>query len=275
MSTPLITFAHISDTHLHPNPLHTPEYYGQPALAPVYQLIHTLNTFPAPIDFVLHTGDVAQNPENAEHYAVARDVLGRLQYPVRYIPGNHDRIESFQRDFWQRAETDIQPHCDYEFEMNGVQFVMLDSTAPPIPEGVDPEEYNFTIGHLTADQLSWLAGLCDADDARPLVVAVHHHAIPLGAPWLDGIGLENGLALHEILRKAQARIRGVFYGHIHESVVTVRDGVCYYSVQSGWFQTSTWHGAEEPRRDPLANPGFNLVTLTDTETFVRYIRIPL
>lgn len=274
MSGHLVTFAHISDTHLHPDPLHTPEYYGLPARAPVYQLIHTLNNFPAPIDFVLHTGDVAQNPETADHYAAARDVLNRLVYPVHYIPGNHDRVASFQRDFWQRPETEINTHCDYEFEMNGVQFLMLDSTAPPPPQEVDPADHSLAIGHLASEQLAWLEERCSATDSRPLVVAVHHHTIPLQAPWLDRIGMENGLELHAILRNAQSRLRGVFCGHIHESVVTVRDGINYYSVQSGWFQTSTWYGAQEPRRDPLNNPGFNLVTLTETDTFVRYIRIP-
>lgn len=275
MSKALITFAHISDTHLHPDPLHTPEYYNAASRAPVYQLIHALNNFPAPIDFILHTGDVAQNPETPEHYTVAKEVFSLLKHPIRYIPGNHDRIDSFQRDFWDIAGTEIKPHCDYEFEQNGVQFIMLDSTAPPIPEDVDPEEYNFAVGHMAPEQLKWVEERCNPDDPRPLVVAVHHHTIPLDAPWLDRIGFANGLALHNILRTAQSRLRGVFYGHIHESVVTVREGVSYYSVQSGWFQTSTWHGAEEPRRDPLANPGFNLVTLTETDTYVRYIRIPM
>ena len=36
---------------------------------------------------------------------------------------------------------------------------------------------------------------------------------------LDPIVLRNGEALHKILLKAKDRLRGVFYGHIHENTV--------------------------------------------------------
>ncbi len=86
--------------------------------------------------------------------------------------------------------------------------------------------------------------------------------------------LTNGLDLHGILLKAKQRLRGVFYGHIHETIVTTRDGITYYSVQSGWFQTRTWYGQANPARDLTQYPGFNLVTLTDRDTFVRPLRVP-
>jgi 3',5'-cyclic-AMP phosphodiesterase len=106
-------------------------------------------------------------------------------------------------------------------------------------------------------------------------VAVHHHPLPLYAPWLDGIVMTNGEDLHRVLLKARHRLRGVFYGHIHESVVTVRDGISYYSVLSGWFQTRTWHNQVIPQNEPLHFPGFNVVTLTEQDTFVRYYRVKM
>ena len=85
--------------------------------------------------------------------------------------------------------------------------------------------------------------------------------------------LENGIELHQRLLDVRHRLRGVFYGHIHESMVTVRDGISYYSVPSGWFQTQTWPDQEEPTGDPNSQPGFNLVTLTETDTFIRQYRL--
>jgi 3',5'-cyclic AMP phosphodiesterase CpdA len=176
-------------------------------------------------------------------------------------------VPDFQRHFLQLSDTEIKPHYDYEFECNGVQIVMLDSHIPP--------EIIGHAGYLAPEQLLWLDMICRKPDDRPLVVGIHHHALPLEAPWLDRINLKNGIALHNTLLKVRDRLRGVFYGHIHEDVVTVREGISYYSTLSGWFQTQTWYGSEEPTRGLMREPGFNLVTLTETDTFVRFVRVPL
>ena len=104
---------------------------------------------------------------------------------------------------------------------------------------------------------------------------MHHHVLPMGAPWSDTIVLTNGPELHSTLLSARHRLRGVFYGHIHENMVTVRDGISYYSVRSGWFQSRTWYGQSKPLLEPLYFPGFNLVTLTEQDTFVRQYRVGL
>lgn len=267
MADKLMTFVHISDTHIHADPAYTGQHIDFSSREPVQKLVEAINHLEPEIDFVMHTGDVADSPENADHYTAARDILSKLRYPVYYVPGNHDRVALFQQAFIEKPDYAICEHCDYQFTVNGVQVVMLDSHAPP--------DEDTATGYLAPEQLRWLDAICRADDPRPLVIGLHHHALPLEAPWLDRIMLRNGIELHETLRQAQDRLRGVFYGHIHESVVTVRDGISYYSVQSGWFQTRTWYAAESPARGHMPDPGYNLVTLTETDTFVRFRRVPL
>ncbi|MBW4439344.1 MAG: metallophosphoesterase [Pleurocapsa minor GSE-CHR-MK-17-07R] len=257
----------MSDTHFHLNPDYTEPFsvYG-PRLS-TEKLIETINALPMPIDFVLHTGDVVHLPETGESYTGARALLDTIRHPVLYVPGNHDNVAMFQHNFMGVPLDQITPTYDRVLTINNVQVVLLDSHAPA--------DSSDAYGYLTDAQLEWMDGICSMPDARPLVVALHHHTLPLEAPWLDTMVLLNGDALHNILLKARSRIRGVFYGHIHESVATVRDGIAYYSAQSTWFQTRTWYGAEQPVSDPLINPGFNLVTLTERDTFVRFVRIPL
>lgn len=262
----LLTFVHISDTHIHADPDYTGRHVDFSSRLSVQKLIDTINQLEMPIDFVLHTGDITQHPDTAEHYHIARDILSQINYPVYYIPGNHDDVAMLQKEFLGLPDEQIKAYYDYQFDVNGVQIVMMDSHAP-----VDkPDNHN---GFLADEQLTWLDEICSADDTRPLVIGIHHHALPLETPWLDGIVLENGADFHQIVQKAKTRLRGIFYGHIHESVVTIRDGISYYSVPSGWFQTRTWYAAGEPARDYIDNPGFNLVTLTETDTFVRSRRI--
>ena len=260
----LVTFVHISDTHLHHDATYTGRFTDILPRPGVEMMLKTINELTFPVDFVLHTGDVMTDPTGDAEYAVAREVFSHLRHPIHYLAGNHDRAGSIQRVLMQR--TTVTPHLDYEFETNGVQFVCLDSSVP------DPDIH---YGQLEDSQLAWLERLCTADDPRPLVVAVHHHALPLEAPWLDSIVLQNGEALHQTLLKARHRLRGVFFGHIHESTITTRDGISYYSALSGWFQTRTWYRQEQPNNEPLYYPGFNVVTLTTKDTFVRHYRVKM
>jgi 3',5'-cyclic-AMP phosphodiesterase len=256
----MLTFVHLSDTHIHADPTFTGSIVPFTSRSRVKHLIDRINSLPFAVDFVLHTGDIMTDPEDPQAYATARRILNQLKPPVYYIPGNHDRTEWVQRVLMER-ET-VQANLDYSFVHKGVQFVCLDSSQPET-----------AVGHLAPEQLAWLDRQLDSDDQRHLVVAVHHHPLPSGAPWLDHIVLENGIELHQRLLDVRHRLRGVFYGHIHESMVTVRDGISYYSVPSGWFQTQTWPDQEEPTGDPNSQPGFNLVTLTETDTFIRQYRL--
>jgi 3',5'-cyclic-AMP phosphodiesterase len=262
----LLTFVHLSDTHIHADPQYVADGAAFSSRQPVQKLIETVNALPLPIDFVLHTGDVVDAPDTPEHYHIARELLSQIRYPVYYCPGNHDIVADFQAHFLGKPKHEIKPTYDTEFECNGVQIIMLDSHIPAEAQGHD--------GYVTPAQLNWLDALCRAKDSRPLVVALHHHTLPLEAPWLDWLVLKNGIAVHNTLLKAKERLRGVFYGHIHENVVTVRDGISYYSVVSAWYQTQTWYGMKLPVAPLMQDPGFNLVTLTETDTFVRSIRIP-
>ena len=259
-----LTFVHISDSHLATDPGwsgHLTDLLPRPGAE---ALVREINALPCHIDFVLHTGDVHSGPEQEEDYQQAAALYARLPMPVHYLPGNHDRGDWLQRVLLGRAEP--ARHADQEFELGGVQFLLLDSSVPAVDEHY---------GQLEPEQLAWLEQRCAADDSRPLVVALHHNPLSLVVTWLEGIVLRNGEALHEVLLLARNRLRCVFYGHIHESVLTLRDGIPYQSVRSSWFQTRTWHEQRDPLKEPLHWPGFNLVTLTERDTFVRHCRVRL
>ncbi|MEL6150562.1 MAG: metallophosphoesterase [Chloroflexota bacterium] len=259
---PLLTFVHISDTHIHGDPTHNTSVARFSSRVPVLNLIHTINHLTLPVDFVLHTGDIIHDRTRPEDYTTARELLDQLRYPVYYVAGNHDSMPD--------VKAQMAPNYDYpgdgayySVDVDGVQMIALDSTLP--------EE---ATGQIDGAQLAWLEALCeDETDTRPLIVAVHHHPLPTAAPWLDTIGMRNGDDLHATLLHARHRLRGVFYGHIHETATTVRDGISYYSVQSGWYQTQTHYNQQEPSTPAQQRGGFNLVTLTETDTFVRPVRL--
>ncbi len=256
---PLLRFVHISDTHLNPDQRYTQDVAPHSAWRGAEVLVETLNALPFTPDFVLHTGDVAYDPHPAA-YEAAHRLLSQIRYPVLYIGGNHDDPAAVQRIMMTRGDQPLY----YEQEINGVQLVLLDSNAP-LPPGYQPPS-----GHVDDAQLAWLNALCRADDPRPLVVAVHHNVLPSGIPWLDTyMALINGEAVHQALLQARHRLRGVFHGHVHMNLETLRDGILYSSVLSSWYQIHAWPGQTETVVDTGAEAGFNVVTVTAQQTLIR------
>ncbi len=264
MSHTLLTFVHISDTHISADleygKQHAPHSTQQGARA----LVQQINALPFQPDFVLHTGDVAYDPDESA-YAVARDILGQIRYPVYYVAGNHDYPAALQRVMLGRSEPALPYH--YEFEVNGVQVICLDSNGPAEPPR----------GYVLEEQLDWLEDRISAPDERPLLVAIHHNALPVDIPWLDDfMRITNGEALHAVLAKARGRLRGVFFGHVHQNLTMFRDGVLYNSALSSWNQFHAWPGQVDTIQDDASTPGFSIVTLTRDQTYIRrcYFQMP-
>jgi 3',5'-cyclic AMP phosphodiesterase CpdA len=253
----LLTFIHISDTHLNPDMDYTNPYARYHPAQGMAALTAALQTLPFTPDFVLHTGDIAFDP-HPDIYDDIRRTMAQLPFPVHYVAGNHDDTAAIQRVLMQRPAA--APYLYYELEINGVQLIVLDSNGPA----------ELPAGHIPAAELDWLDALCSADDDRPLVIATHHNVVAVGVPWLDDyMRTNNGQALHEIILKARHRLRGVFHGHIHQAVDVLRDGVLYVSAASPWCQFASYPGMVHTAADPLARPGYNVVTLTRTQTYIR------
>lgn len=252
----LLTFVHITDTHISHDPRYNLDGLSHTPLFGAKALVKRLNALPFTPDFVLHTGDVCYDPDPAA-YEAARDVFSALKHPIYYLTGNHDDPAALQRVL---AGRDPQERYDLDFEVNGVQIVTFDSKHPT-------EDVR---GSVSEAQLARLDAIARADDPRPLVIAVHHNVLQLGIAWWDNyMSMVNGEAFHRALLPARHRLRGVFHGHVHQATQTYRDGVLYASALSSWYQLQTVPGQTETAEDRTSLPGFNVVTVTRSQTFVR------
>ncbi len=257
MSDFRLTFVHISDTHLHPDPAYHPGDYPFPLYDRATALVRQLQQLPFQPDFVLHTGDVAYDPDPAA-YTTARVLLSQIPYPTYYVAGNHDEAAALQR--FLLGQDDVLAPFDYTVEINGAQLIVVDSNGPAV----------FPAGFVTPPQLEWLEQLCAAPDDRPLIVAIHHNPLPVGIPWLDEyMGITNGEDVHTALLPARRRLRGVFFGHVHQNLTIHRDGILYASALSTWEQLHAWPGQTDTVVDEAAEPGTNVVTITRDQTFIR------
>lgn len=254
-----VCFIHISDTHVGPTQAYGRD--GHRSYPSVVKLVDILNTLPVTPDFVVHTGDVAADPDEAA-YALAQDVFTRLKMPIYYVTGNHDRSQMI-REFLPMGP--LVPLVDdpdvlcYRFDVKGYRFLVLDGRAP---DELDPH------GLLSEAQLQAVQAEATSD-GPPLAVFVHFPVWPLHAPWMDAhMLIINGARLHEALLPARARLRGVFHGHVHQSMQTTRDGITYTAVPSTYSQFTAWPTDWQAGHDTDYPPGFNVVQLLPEQTIV-------
>ena len=263
-----VYFVHLSDTHFGP----TEEYkrQGHRSLPYARHVIDMLNRLPTRPDFVIHTGDVTTHPTKAA-YRLAAETFAALEIPIYYCTGNHDRSADIHRYLNMGPKVDCQPGTDtlsYTFEVRGERFLVLDARGP---DPIDPH------GLLSAQQREVLRAEA-TPDGPPLCVFTHYPALRLNAPWMDAnMLIFNGEEMHQALLPARERLRGVFYGHIHNSMQTIRDGILYCAVASTFAGFTTWPTEEMIRADHAAMPAFNFVQCLPEQTIIQqrpFARLP-
>lgn len=260
-----VYFVQISDTHLGPTPGHAK--HGIIAVPALQRLVDRLNHLPKQPDFVIHTGDITDNPSPAASVQ-AKEILSKLRVPIYYVRGNHDSASDI-KDYmdWGPME-DLSSEKDrliYRFEVKGFRFLVLDTQGPPESQ---PQ------GLLSAEQVKLLREETTSA-GPPLVVFLHHPILPMDSQWMDANMLVmNGDEVHEALLEARNRLRGVFFGHIHQSIQTTRDGILYVAAPSSVIQLTSWPTDIDVGLQEDEQPGFNFVRLMPQQTMIRQHRFP-
>jgi 3',5'-cyclic AMP phosphodiesterase CpdA len=255
-----IRFAHISDSHV--GPARDFELYEVPPANRLERLVQRLNEHATELDFVVHTGDLVCEPD-PRAFGLAREILQTLRPALYLVNGNHDDAEGLRRAFpWPPADGQIcgpDGYC-YTFRRGSQRFLVLDAVGP---KQIDPQ------GWLSDAQLRTL-DTCLETYAEPLTVFIHFPALALDCRWLDQqMLIVNGHDFHRRLVAAQARIRGVFFGHVHRGVQVLRDGVFYCSVGSTFCQFQNWPSHDRMLPDRVERASYNLVTLDEQQVTVR------
>ena len=263
--TDIAYFVHISDTHIGP----TADYSrsGHRSLPCAQKLVSIINNLPVKPEFVIHTGDVVTDPDVASYKLVAK-TFDQLQVPIYYVTGNHDASRMIREYLPMGAKTDLSTNPDlltYAFDVKGYRFLVVDARGPDEidPHGLLSDEQL----HILRDELS--------EDGPPLTIFMHYPTLPLDSAWMDAYMLVvNGRSFHEALEPAKKRLRGVFYGHVHQSMQTMYGGVLHVSVGSSFSQFSAWPTDVTVGFDPEHLPAYNFVRLMPEQTIIHQHTFP-
>ncbi len=200
---------------------------------------------PEPPDVVLATGDLVQD-ETRAGYERFREALEPFGVPVYCIPGNHD-APSLMAEVLGKPPFRVGGAIDH----GEWRLVMLDTRR----RGDDG-------GWLGNKQLQRLEGWLAASAPEHILICMHHHPVPMGSRWLDGVALHNSDDFLEIV-DACPRVRGIVWGHVHQASDRHRNGVRLLSTPSTCSQFL-------PNSDDFAidarGPGFRWLNLRSNGT---------
>lgn len=256
----MLRFIHISDTHIHSNLEFT--NYGHKPRTNLIQLLSIIQDLPFEYDFVLHTGDVIEDRSEASYVETKKIFDNFKRKPVHFVVGNHDNRLGFQKILLGIQEPKERHY--YAFTEKGVQVVILDSKGP-----LDP------MGEFESEQLDWFSQYC-GKEGPPLLIGMHHPAIPFGSTWLETPNSKGATMLLnqpesflKLVNQAKHRIRGIFLGHVHRAFQIVHDGILFSSAPSAFGQLKTWPDLAKLKPAPEEAPGYCVVTVDQTTTRIQ------
>jgi 3',5'-cyclic AMP phosphodiesterase CpdA len=250
---------HLSDTHIGP----TADYalFGAVTAPRLEAIVAAINAIPDPVDFVIHTGDVARDPER-ESYELTSDIIKKLQAPLFMVTGNHDDARMLRERF-SNPQSAYFPNSDrmaYSFTMSDEQFIVLDAE----PDPAVPSQAT-----LPVEQLEMLTQLLRSHVGYTTVF-VHYPLLSLECAWTDDhMMLTNGSAAHQQLMPFASTLRGVFFGHVHRDVSMISDGILYRCTGGTSFATNLWPSLPKPTFDEAMYPRYSYVSLVGTQTIIK------
>ena len=209
-------------------------------------------------DFIISTGDLVE-PCTEAAYACAIKLLGLgasaalpgpqhanvegLQdYPIYFLPGNHDDRELLTRCLFPNS-TPVDLY-NFTFEHKGVQFVFLDWGAESKAVFL-PETRNFLSQALQSE--------------LPSVIICHQHVKPIGSRWLDSFIADEIDLFWEVVTTPgiKEKILGILCGHVH---ITYEDE--YQGIQILGLRSTAYPFAKTD--DPvviLAPPQYRFISI--------------
>ncbi len=171
-------------------------------------------------DLYLFTGDLSQD-ETEESYRRLSTAVGASGAPCYVLPGNHDRRSELRQGLSDGP-------ADFRFD----RFIVFDPWLIVLLDTLVVDEVG---GHLPLAELEMLEECLKAYPNHHALVCMHHHPLPVGADWLDTIGIDNGQDLFSTIDKFPS-VRGVLWGHIHQEFQSHRNGVCLLATPSTCVQ---------------------------------------
>jgi 3',5'-cyclic AMP phosphodiesterase CpdA len=247
----MLKFIHLTDTHLiEPGCA----IYGSDPAWRLRQAVASINAEHADAAFVIVTGDLAHWGQ-PEAYASLREELRALTVPVHLLVGNHDDRVAFRQAF-DATPTDPDGFVQYAFSLGGIRHIALDSNEPGVSWGVFCEQ-----------RARWLAYELSVA-TEPVHLYIHHPPCPVGIGAMDRIALRDTTPLRGALSPYKARLRHLFFGHLHRPIAGSWRGIPLSTVRATNHQVALHLGDSAQVPGSFEPPQYGVVLADAEQTIV-------
>jgi len=206
-----IRLLHLTDTHLLGDK--QAKLRGVQPYATLQAVLADAERQFANVDATLLTGDLVH--DDPQGYDRVRDAFVHSRVPVYCVPGNHDIPEVMYATL-NGAPFNISQISN----INNWIILLLNTWIA-----------NTADGELGDDQLAEIDSLLAEHADKHALLCLHHHPIAMGSAWLDTVALRDADDFRACVAK-HSNVRGVLWGHVHQAMDTVIDGVRYMSTPS-------------------------------------------
>ncbi len=221
-------------------------------------------------DFILSTGDLVEPPTEKAYQCAIKllgmqkpaswpgpqkvNVEGLRDYPLYFLPGNHDDRELLMHYLFSNAKP--LKLYNFTFVHKGIQFIFMD-WGPESKGFLFPETREFLTEALRSD--------------LPSVIVCHQHVKPVGSRWLDSFIAEDIDQFWDILTKPgiKEKILGILCGHVH---ITYEDE--YKGIQILGLRSTAYPFAKTDEvLVILAPPHYRFITIKDNVLTSRIYKV--
>ncbi len=209
-------------------------------------------------DFIISTGDLVEPPSEAAYECAIKllglgssaalpgpqhtSVEGLKDYPIYFLPGNHDDREQFTRCLFPRSEP-VELY-NFTFQHKGIQFIFMDWG--PESKAVFMRETRIFLSMALESEL-------------PSVIVCHQHVKPVGSRWLDDFIAEEIDDFWEIVTAPGVRekVLGILCGHAHITYEDEYKGIQILGLRSTAYPFAKTDGPTVI----LASPHYRFISI--------------
>ena len=240
-------FIHLTDTHVIGGGR---RLYGADPARRLALAVDNINSEHGDAAFVVLTGDMTHWGD-ADAYGAFRGEIERLAMPVHLMVGNHDDTEAFS-DHFPSAPRDENGFVQFAFDTPYGRAICLDTKSPGTHAG----------GYCTA-RMAWLEAELSGTE-QPILLFMHHPPFPVGISSMDRIMMQDAEAFHDVIAPHKARIRHLFFGHVHRAIFGNWRGLSFSCMRGLNHQVALDLTPEQTRiSGNLEAPAYGVVLVGD------------
>jgi Icc protein len=204
-------------------------------------------------DLLLLTGDLAEEPTQVTYSGIVQRFIP-LGIKTACLPGNHDDPVTMRATLTSK-DLDVPKVV----AIGQWRVLLLDSSQPCSSRG-----------KLGRQQLDWLESTLREYRQNWVLVALHHHPISSGSPWMDGMRVEDSDEFLSLI-SAFTHVKACIFGHVHQDIDCNLWGIRFLGSPSTCVQFAPGCHSLTTNTD---RPGYRVLDLFDTgEIETQVVRI--